>query len=455
MQLRAEFGFDEAAAVAEYLRDLGCSHVYLSPVLQAMPGSAHGYDVVDPQKVSADLGGPEAHARLCRRLGENALGQLLDIVPNHMAIGASNPWWWDVLENGPASLFAHFFDVEWAPPEERLRNKVLLPVLGDHAGRLIDAGEIRVIRDGGSFTVRYHEHTVPVAPRSLAVPLARAARRCGSADLAFVADALADLPLPTDLAEASLRRRHRDKEVLRGQLGRLLAENPSVAAAVDEEITALNLDPDALDAFLGQQNCRLAYWRTAARDLGYRRFFDINSLVAAGGGRAGVPGYPRPARALDGRGSDRWRSRRSHRRAGRSRRLSATVAPDRTPGLGSLWRRSWNAARCLPGTWPVDGNTGYDFLNEVLGLFVFAPAEGALSRLYTEFTGQSVGFDALARASKRLILGDLLGQRPQPFDGPVPGGVRGQPALPGLLSARGARGAYGKRWPASPSTGPT
>jgi len=281
VQLRPGFGFDEAAAMADYLAELGVSDLYTSPCLQATPGSTHGYDVVDPTRVSSDLGGEAGLERLWSALRARGLGHLLDIVPNHMAVATPhNPWWWDVLENGPSSRYAAFFDVDWAPPEARLRNAVLLPVLGDHYGRVLEAGELRVERRDGGFQVRYYEHAFPVAPRSLEVILAAAAERCASDDLAFLADAYSALPSPTATDSASVHRRHRDKEVLHRMLEQRLAERAEEASAVDAALAALSADHDALDAFLSRQNFRLACWRVAGRDLGYRRFFDINSLAA-------------------------------------------------------------------------------------------------------------------------------------------------------------------------------
>ena len=131
VQLRASFDFEAAAALTSYLAELGVSHLYCSPYLQAAPGSTHGYDVVDPHHVNAELGGAEGHARLGEALAAAGLGQVLDIVPNHMAIsGRANAWWWDVLENGPASRYAPYFDIAWDPPEAKLRNRVLMPILG-------------------------------------------------------------------------------------------------------------------------------------------------------------------------------------------------------------------------------------------------------------------------------------------------------------------------------------
>src|SRR5216684_8921222 len=280
IQLTPGFGFDETAAVAPYLADLGVSHLYLSPCFQATSGSTHGYDVVDWHRVSEDLGGAPAHTRLCEALRRLGLGQLLDIVPNHMAIpGEQNPWWWDVLENGPSSHFAAYFDVDWEPPEARLRNTVLMPVLGDQYGRILASGEIKLVREHANFRIRYHDQVFPAAPRSLDTVLAAAAERCGSDALAFVADALDWLPLPTSTDRISVLRRHRDKAVLGRLVARLFAEDSAIADAVDHALDEINANPDALHALLERQNYRLAFWRTAGRDLGYRRFFDINSLI--------------------------------------------------------------------------------------------------------------------------------------------------------------------------------
>ena len=241
VQLRAEFGFDDAAAIAGYLSDLGISHLYSSPYLQAAPGSTHGYDVVDPTRVSEDLGGEEGHARLCRTLGEQGLGQVLDVVPNHMAISdRRNVWWWDVLENGAASRYAPYFDVDWSSPQARLRDTVLLPILGDHYGRVLEAGELVLVRRGGRFEIHYHEHRMPVAPRSVDSLIEAAARRSGSPDLAFIADAFGQLPPATLTDRESIARRHRDKEVLAGQMARLAEERPEMARALDETVAAIN-----------------------------------------------------------------------------------------------------------------------------------------------------------------------------------------------------------------------
>ena len=279
LQLHKKFTFDDASAVAQYLYDLGITHVYSSPYLQAAPESMHGYDVVDHARVNEELGGAAAHERFSKTLGENGLGQVLDIVPNHMAIGAENRFWWDVLENGASSRYASFFDIDWNPQEERLRDKVLVPILGDQYGRVLEAGEIKLLRDGSKFLVEAAGQRFPVAPTSLPAILAKAAVYANSDGLSFVAASFGRLPVPTYEDRRTVLSRHRDKVVIYGLLDRLCADDHSVCEAIDRAVSEVNADHDALDDLLNRQNYRLAFWKTADQQLGYRRFFDVNTLI--------------------------------------------------------------------------------------------------------------------------------------------------------------------------------
>ena len=175
--------------------------------------------------------------------------------------------------------YAKYFDVDWDPPEAYLRDIVLLPILGDHYGRVLEAGELQLERRGGSFTLSYHDHRVPIAPRSLGGLVVAAGRRADSDDLIFIGGALGRLPTAADVDRESVERRHRDKEVLRRQLARITLEQPELGRALDAEVEATNADPDALHAILEEQHYRLANWRAAGHDLGYRRFFDVTSLI--------------------------------------------------------------------------------------------------------------------------------------------------------------------------------
>ena len=410
VQLHAGFGFDDAAGIAGYLAALGVSHLYCSPYLQAAPGSTHGYDVVDPRRVNAELGGPGGHARLVEALGGHGLGQVLDVVPNHMAIaGRANPWWWDVLEDGPSSRYAGYFDVDWDPPEARLRNVVLLPVLGDHYGRVLEAGELSLAREGGRFTVRYHEHAFPVSPRSLDGLIRTAAERCGSDELAFLADALGRLPASTATNADAVHRRHRDKEVLRTLLERVCRTTPPVAAAVDAVVAEANADPDALDALLERQNYRLAFWRTAGRELGYRRFFDINTLV---GLRAEDPRVFADTHALvlewlgkgilDG-------IRIDHPDGLRDPEAYLGRLAEAAPRAWIVVEKILRPGERLRGSWPVAGTTGYDFIERLSQLFVDPDGELPLTKLYGDFTGQPTDYAAVAREKTHQVLREVLG----------------------------------------------
>ena len=409
LQFHPAFGFDAAAQILDYLKALGISHVYCSPYLQAAAGSTHGYDIVDHRRVNEELGGAEAHARFLDRLRECGLEQVLDIVPNHMAIsGRANPWWWDVLENGPSSLYASYFDIDWQTPEEKHRNKVLLPVLGNRYGRVLKAGEIRLEREGGNFVFRYFDHVFPAAPDSMADLLMGAARRANSDYLAFIADSLARLPLSTLTDPASQISRHRDKAMIRNLLERLIDENGYVANAISASVEDVNHDPDALDALLERQNYRLSFWRAAERDLGYRRFFDINSLVGLRSQNAEVfedthglilewlhDGTLAGVR-VDHPDGLRDPTEYFHRL--RDGAPDAWIVAEKILMVDEQLR-----------PWEIDGTTGYDFLNVLNSLYVDRRNAEAFTRIYREFTGETADFPEVALEKKRLVLRDVLG----------------------------------------------
>ncbi|MDQ3407203.1 MAG: malto-oligosyltrehalose synthase [Chloroflexota bacterium] len=408
LQLHEGFDFAAARELLPYLSRIGVSHVYCSPVLQTAPGSTHGYDVVDPQRVNEALGGEAGWRQLLAAARDAGLGVVLDIVPNHLAITMENPWWWDVLENGRASRFARYFDVDWAPPEPTLRDTVLMPILGDHYGREVEAGALRILRDGGSFRISYHEHRLPVAPRSLDELLAEAAHRAGSDELTLLAASFAALPPSTADDRASVHRRDRDKEVLRKLLGRLLAEQPHVAQAVDDVLEAINADPDRLDALLERQNYRLALWRTAERDLGYRRFFDVTTLAGMrvedetvfAETHALVLGWLRDG-SLDGLRIDHPDGLRDPAEyLDRLRRAA--------PGTWLVVEKILEPGERLRA-WPVAGTTGYDALHRVDGLFVDPAGEDPLTRSYADFTGLDESLGQVVRDGKQLVLHEILG----------------------------------------------
>ncbi len=408
LQLHAGFGFADAAALADYLAALGVSHAYSSPILQATPGSTHGYDVIDPQRVSDELGGDAGRAALVAALHAHGLGLLLDIVPNHMAVGGpGNRWWWDVLANGPASRWAGHFDVDWDPPEAKLRNQMLVPILGDHYGREIDAGTLRLARDGAQLVVRYHEHLLPVAPRSLDELLAAAAARADSPALAEISRGFGALPLATATDAASVARRHEQSTALDARLAALL-DTPAIAAALDDEIAAINADADRLHALLERQNYRLAYWRTAARELGYRRFFDISTLIGLrvedeavfADTHALVLAWLADG-SLDGVRVDHPDGLRDP--AAYFERLRAAA-----PHAWIVAEKILEPGERLRDDWPIDGTTGYDFAQRVGGLFVDPRGEAECTVAWVAFTGSDPDWPALVRTCKHLVMRQAL-----------------------------------------------
>lgn len=408
LQLSPALGFREAAALVPYLAELGVSHLYLSPCFEARAGSSHGYDVVDFRRVRGELGGEPGLQALFEASRRHGIGILLDVVPNHMAVaGRENPWWWDVLENGRASAYADFFDLDWSSASAD--DGLILPVLGDHSGRVLEAGEIRVQREDSRFVVRYGDHAFPVAPDSLAAILAPAADACHSELLAFVARGLAHLPAASAAEGSQRQQRQRDLSVLKRLLGQALAQESSAAAAVDAELTRLCADVDRLDGLLAKQPYRLAWWRIAMQEISYRRFFDIDQLVAL---RMEDPSVFAPAHELVLRWLDAGaiqgiridhvdglRDPEAYLRRLRRARPQAWIVVEKILETGEE----------LPAGWPVDGTTGYDFLGLVGGLFVDPAAEAPLTELYAAFTGERRSYRDVCIETKRLVLTRLFG----------------------------------------------
>jgi (1->4)-alpha-D-glucan 1-alpha-D-glucosylmutase len=409
VQLHAGFTFDDATAIVPYLAELGISHLYTSPVLQAIPGSTHGYDVVDHSRASEELGGEAGFQRLTDALGAHGMGLVLDIVPNHMAIStADNRWWWDVLAHGPASRYARFFDVDWDPPESRLRNVILLPVLPDHYGRVLEAGEIRLARRGGSVVAQHGDRDFPLDPRTVGALVGEAAGRAGSDELAFIGSALDELPASTTADPEQVARRQRDAEVLAARLDEL-ANEPSLGAAIDAVVAERNADIDALDALLEEQNYRLAFWRAASRDLGYRRFFDIDELIGLrmedetvfAETHALVLRWVAEGR-VDGLRIDHPDGLRDP--AGYFARLRASA-----PDAWIVAEKILESDEPLPVDWPIDGTTGYRFANLATGLQVDPAGEEPLTAAWEAVADVGPGWEAIAEEARAAVLVDLLG----------------------------------------------
>jgi len=409
LQLHKDFTFDDAARIADYLHELGISHVYSSPYLQAAPGSMHGYDVVDHQKVNEELGGAAAHDRFCKKLGEAGLGQVLDIVPNHMSLGKENRFWWDVLENGTSSRYASFFDIDWQPQEERLRDKVLVPILGDQYGRVLQSGGIKVVRRGVKFQVECSGQSLPVSPPSLPVILARAAEYAKSDTLSFLAASFGRLPAPEYVDRRTILARHRDKVVLFTLLERLCAEQPEMFDVMDRAAAELNENLDALDDFLNQQNYRLAYWKTADQQLSYRRFFDVNTLIGLRVEReyvfeethALVLDWLRRG-VLDG-------VRVDHPDGLRDPKEYFKRLRERAPDAWVIGEKILEPGEFLREDWPIEGTSGYDFLNVAAAVLVAPEGLMELTSVYSHSTEQPTDFHAIAHEKKINVSQEALG----------------------------------------------
>jgi (1->4)-alpha-D-glucan 1-alpha-D-glucosylmutase len=409
LQLHKNFTFDDAAAVAVYLHQLGVSHVYSSPYLQAAPGSMHGYDVVDHRRVNEELGGAPAHQRFCERLREVGLGQVLDIVPNHMSLARENQYWWDVLENGTSSRYASFFDIDWQPQEERLRDKVLVPILADQYGRVLQSNGIKILRIGNTFQVEAASQQLPVSPLSLPAILVRAAEYAKSDTLNFLAASYGRLPVPEFWDRRLILTRHRDKMVLNSLLERICAEEPSVSEAIDRSVAELNANLDGFDDFLNQQNYRLAYWKTSVQQLGYRRFFDVNTLIGLRIEREHVFEETHAlildwlkAGVLDGVRIDHPDGLRDPLEYFRRLRQAA-------PEAWIIAEKILEPGEFLRPSWPIEGTSGYDFLNVTLGVLVQPEGVDQLTQFYADFTGRSTDFPSIAHEKKINVSQEALG----------------------------------------------
>lgn len=409
LQLHENFGFDKAAEIAPYLKKLGITHVYSSPYLQAAPHSMHGYDVVDHRKVNEELGGAEAHERFCKRLGTIGLGQVLDIVPNHMSLGKQNRYWWDVLENGTNSRYAGFFDIDWQSSEERLRDKVLVPILGDQYGRVLRDGGVKIKRQGSSFTIEASGQLLPISPTTLPLILTKAADRAGSDTLRFLSASFGRLPSAEEWDRWKLNARDRDKRVLHGLLDRLCWEEGATCREIDRVIEEMNADPDALDELLSQQNYRLSYWKTADQQLGYRRFFDVNTLIGVRMEREYVFEETHALilrwlkdGVLDG-------VRVDHPDGLRDPLQYFQRLREHAPEAWIIGEKILEPGEWLREGWPIEGTSGYDFMNQVLGLLVQPEGLEQLGEHYRNFTGEEASYPVIAHDKKLNVTQEALG----------------------------------------------
>jgi (1->4)-alpha-D-glucan 1-alpha-D-glucosylmutase len=438
LQLTKDFNFRDATAVVDYLDALGATDIYASPFLVARPGSAHGYDVIDHSRLNPEIGTDGDLEALAAALKQRGMGLIMDVVPNHMCIASSdNHWWNDVLENGRSSPFAAFFDIDWHPPKSELHEKVLLPVLGEQYGRVLESQELSVMYDAGAFYARYWSSRYPIGPRTilpLLEPIVTDLRRSHPSDhpdvleIESIVTATKHLPTRWDTEPEQVRERMREKEIVKRRIDALVSGSAAVRDALERSLAAINGDKrnprtfDRLEALLSDQAYRLSFWGVAAEEINYRRFFDINDLAAIRVELANVldavhekafqllrdglvtglridhvDGLLDPSRYLE----------RLQRACGAAADGTASGPPPTGDGRLQTYvvvEKILSGDEVLPPEWPVHGTTGYDFLNVINGLFVDAGGARAIEKLYQRLREGRGEFDDLFYQARRLIL---------------------------------------------------
>ena len=421
LQFNAGFTFRDARHIVSYLCALGISDCYASSYLRAVPGSGHGYDIADPTMLNPEIGTDEEYWAWVNALRQAGMGHILDVVPNHMGIARSaNPWWMDVLENGPSSRYARFFDIEWKPIKDELADKVLLPILGDYYGSVLENQQLTLEFREGAFVVRYGDDWLPLAPdtypRILEAALPEWPGPGANLDeLKSIMTAAGNLPPRVTRDPEAIVVRSREKEIVKRRLAALVGASDGLRDAINRALAAFNgtmgqpRSFDRLDALLGEQSYRLSDWHVASEEINYRRFFDVNQLVAL---RVEDPavfdevhkfvlellarGAPTGLRIdhVDGLFAPADYLRRLQACAAGTRH--ASVTSDRAVYL--VVEKILGADEQLPADWPVHGSTGYEFGAVVNNLFVDGRHERAMDEIYRRF---------LRAPRSRLSFGDI------------------------------------------------
>ncbi len=462
LQFNRTFTFRDAQSLILYLDELGISDCYASPILQARAGSTHGYDIADHSRINPELGGEDDFAAFGTTLREHGMALVLDSVPNHMTIGeTSNAWWMDVLENGPSSAYASFFDIAWHPVKPELENKVLLPILEEQYGNVLESGKLRLMCEDGAFFICYYQNKLPVAPGTYSQILGDALDRLQGSlsdddehlqELQSILTALSYLPPRTETDPDKIVERTREKEVIKRRIATLYNASAEVRAALDATIEAFNGtvgDPHSFDRFdtlVNAQVYRLAFWRVAAEEINYRRFFDINDLTAIRVERPEV--FEAAHRVVfrllregkvtglridhpDGLWDPSTYFRQLQARylvdqvmarvetgvplalsdadvqSAVSAYLSTEVLtePDRPRWpLYVVAEKILSRHEPLPEDWAVYGTTGYDFLNQVNGIFIDSSQQRNFDKIYSRFIQGSMNFREVLNASKKNIM---------------------------------------------------
>jgi (1->4)-alpha-D-glucan 1-alpha-D-glucosylmutase len=451
LQFNSEFTFLQAKRLVGYLHALGVSHVYSSPILKARQGSQHGYDITDHNQLNPELGSYEEFTELVKELRNYGMGQVLDIVPNHMGIGfGANPWWKDVLANGRASEFAEFFDLDWYPLKPELRDKLLIPILGDQYGAELEQGHIKLVLDSDGFTIAYYDKILPVDPQTVPIIFESVSSEIQDPEFRSVLSGLRNLPQHSATDGDHVRQRRRTIQPMLAALQNLIDNSPAVRELAEKAVKHCNGKPgdprnfDCLHRLLEAQVYRLSHWRVSGEEINYRRFFDINDLI---GLRMENPRVFAATHQLlrhllaedliqgvridhcDGLLNPRQYLIRLQMLFAASQCIGATPKPplaengieadvqqvfgqhdwmkDRPP-LYTVVEKILEPGEDLPTEWPIDGTSGYDFTTLVNGIFIDRRNERAFTNLFNRFTGTSFDVDTLIYNNKKLIMGSSL-----------------------------------------------
>ncbi len=458
LQFNHQFKFLDAKAIVSYLHEMGISDLYASPYWKAKRGSPHGYDILNHHQFNPEIGTEREYNEFVEELKKFEMGQVLDIVPNHMCIAEDeNIWWMDVLENGPSSMYADFFDIDWKPIKDELENKVLIPVLEKQYGRVLENQELKLTLEEGAFFIHYHERKFPVAPVSyrkiLEYRINALEKKMGSdhshlQELLSIITALVHLPTRTEKDREKILERRREKEIIKKRLGDLYKESEEVQSFIEENLKIFNGDPedprsfDLLDDLLNEQVYRLSHWQVATEEINYRRFFDINELGAirmedprvfeethrlvlksireekVTGLRVDHPdGLYHPAEYF-------YRLQRSCFIQFCLRAMEVEDELAMGEKIGMLYdevvsgnptsplhipfyvvgEKILTKSERMPEDWPVFSTTGYVFLNSVNGIFIEIGNDKSFDEIYRRFIKSRVDYQDLLYEKKKLIM---------------------------------------------------
>ena len=423
LQLSSAFTLDDARAIVPYLARLGVSHIYASPVLRSRPGSTHGYDVVDPTRLDPELGSDASWDALIAELRAHQMGMVLDIVPNHMGVGAENPFWDDLFANGRASRYASWFDIDWNAPARGLRGRVLIPILGQELANAIEKREFHLVLEAGRYRLRYFEHSFPLDPSTIPSVLERAIEALpadvkmeDAAELARLRDAFSALPPRLTSRRVLVERRQREAPELLRRLEAVADRSLGVHGALTDAARAFTAGESGdarIAALLDAQVYALVFWRRAAHEINYRRFFDINELVALrmedpavfGATHRRIIQWVKDGQ-LDGLRIDHVDGLRNPRDY--LDRLNAAIRQV-LPGaeIPIYVEKILSGRERLRAEWPVAGTTGYEFLAQLDAIFIDPDGRRAIERSYRAFLGirrPELDFHEVAVRGKAFIL---------------------------------------------------